>query len=206
MLKMLHHGDGAVTLEQPKTKLPGMCIGSFLILWTLQSLYRQNKYLHACEGTRCQSRQSWSPAGLGKVPHRYLWGGQALGFLCLWKEGVFVLSWLQGDSLSCRSSWTWPGGSCSSPGPPGEQLLESSAGSWELMNSHSKAFSSKAQVASPNGKVSLLIWPVFCYFEHIPRSDLFPSVPYGVDTFLLLCCPYKTFHWSLILCFAEILH
>lgn len=122
------------------------------------------------------------------------------------RKAVSLLAWVQSDSLSCGSSWTWLGGSRSSPGIPGEQLLKSSAGSWEQMNWHSKAFSSKAQVASPNGnEVSLLIWLVFYYFEHIPHSDLFPSVPCGVDTFLLLCCPYKTFHWSLILCSAQML-
>lgn len=108
-----------------------------------------------------------------------------------------VTAWVAGAAGPC-----W--GICSSASVPSEQLLKSCAGSWEQMNWHSRAFSSEAQIASPNGdEVSLLIWPVFCYFEHIPCLDLFPSTPYGVDTLLLLCCPYKTFHYSQTLCFAE---
>lgn len=67
------HVRSSLFLEHHKTTFPGMCFGSFLILWVLQSLYRHNKSLHSCEGTCCQSLQSGSPSWAGKVSRQVPW-------------------------------------------------------------------------------------------------------------------------------------
>lgn len=180
-------------LEQPKTTFPSMF---WFFLYGFHSPCGDKRTV--CTLVKaCAARACWallylstqeSHVGTVEVPVLLAFCSFERTFPCF--TSCKATLWVTGAAGPC-----WEG---SSPHPLlGEQLLKSSTGSCKQKNWHSKAFSSEAQIASPHGKeVSLLIWPIFCYFKHIPRSDLFPSIPYGVDMLLLLCCPYKTFHYS----------